>query len=85
MEELFLTCGTLEGKMTLVFLHMVVHRVLLLLGHLADGTNEMTIRILLVFHRHGYRLLEVTQLQFYRLRVEPLRPLLGERRRVLPL
>jgi hypothetical protein len=53
VEELFLTRGALEREMALVFLHMVVHGVLLLLGDLTDWANEMTVRILLVFHRHG--------------------------------
>jgi hypothetical protein len=40
VEKLFLTGGALERQMALVFLHMVVHGVLLLLGDLADRTHE---------------------------------------------
>ena len=65
VEKLFLTCWALEREMALVFLHMVVHGVLLLLGHLADGANEMTIRVLLVFHSHAYRGGGRSQLQFF--------------------
>jgi hypothetical protein len=53
MEKLLFTCRAYEGKMTLVLLHMIVHRILLLLGHLANGTNKQTIRVLLVFHSHA--------------------------------
>jgi hypothetical protein len=32
---------------------MIVHRILLLLDHVANGANEQSIRVLLVFHTHA--------------------------------
>lgn len=53
MEKLLFTCRAYEGKMALVLLHMIVHRILLLLDHVANGANEQSIRVLLVFHTHA--------------------------------
>ena len=53
VKKLFLACRALKGEMALMLLHMIMHGILLLLRHLANGANEQAIGILLVFHRHG--------------------------------
>lgn len=50
--KLLLTMATLEGQVSLVPLHMVMHRVLLLLCHLTGGANKLSLLIPSVFEHH---------------------------------
>ena len=52
MKELFLTCGATKGQVTLVFLHMVVHRVLVLFDLGTDGADKLASGIFLIDVRH---------------------------------
>jgi hypothetical protein len=52
VEKLFLTGGARVREMTLVPLHMVVHRVLILLDLGTDGADKLAGSVLLIDVRH---------------------------------
>jgi len=52
LKKLFFTNRTLEREMTLVILHVIVHRVLVLLHCLADRTHKVPLIILLIRISH---------------------------------
>jgi hypothetical protein len=67
MKKLLLADLALERKMALVALHMIVHRVLILLCGLADATYKLSSGILLVGICHGLSLRSVQRLyQFFK-------------------
>ena len=54
VEKLLLTGGTGMGQMALVPLHMIVHRVLVLLNLGTDGADKLAGGVLLIGVRHVY-------------------------------
>lgn len=52
VEKLFLTCGARVRQMSLMFLHVIVHGILVLLDLRADGTDKLASSILLIDIRH---------------------------------
>ena len=65
VEKLLLTGGTRMRQMTLVALHVIMHRVLVLLDLGTDGTDKLAGGILLIRVRHLYRSTGATGLQFF--------------------
>jgi hypothetical protein len=53
MEEFLLTDGAFEGEVALMFLHMVMHGVLIFLCGIANCADKLTISILLILNGHG--------------------------------
>jgi hypothetical protein len=53
LEKALLTDGALEGRLSLMTLHVVMHGVLILLYGLASAANKETLCILLIGVRHG--------------------------------
>ena len=54
VEKLFLTCGARVRQMPLMFLHVIVHGILVLLDLRADSTDKLASSILLISVRHLY-------------------------------
>lgn len=54
VKKLFLACGATEGQMPLMFLHMIVHGVLVLFDLGTDSTDKLASSILLIDVRHLY-------------------------------
>ena len=65
MEKLLFTGWTRMRQMSLMFLHMIVHGVLVLLDLGTDSTNKLAGSILLIDVRHVYRTPGTTGLQFF--------------------
>ena len=64
VEKLLLTGGTRVGQMALVALHMVVHRILVLLNLRTDGADKLASGVLLIRVRHLYWSTRPRSLQF---------------------
>lgn len=82
VKKLLFTGRALKRKMAFVLLHMIMHGILVFLGHLADCANKLAGGILLIFHRHVAIGSGRARVQFFhRLRVPPPRrliPITGE-------
>ena len=52
MQELLFACCTGKREVTFVLLHVIVHRVLILLGFLANSTDKEPFGILLIYVGH---------------------------------
>lgn len=55
MHELLFACGTGKREVAFVLLHVIVHRVLVLLGFLANPTHEESIGVLLIYVGHTFQ------------------------------